>query len=155
MIERISNSNLCPIHVETVRNSDYYFVDFVLPQEVESPPWTQGIICVAAGSMLQVWVRIPIDGFVRTAIPKLTGLCRNTTFCNVDFWIMLKHLLSQFITRTETRHPPSSDIYLTNVICLLRKVLQLFRGKLNISSTAFFFPRQVGNYLKNMTPGFH
>lgn len=73
MIERISNSNLCPIDLlNIVTNSDYYFVDFVWPQEVESPPWTQEILCAAAGSMLCVWVRIPINGFVRSANRKHT-----------------------------------------------------------------------------------
>lgn len=143
MIERISNSNLCPIDLQNiVTNSDYYFVDFVWPQEVESPPWTQEILCAAAGSMLQVWVRIPINSFVRSANPRLTRLCRNTSVCDVNFWIMLKHLLSQFITRTETWHSPCSDIYLTNITCLLRKVIeemQLYSGKLKINSTVIFF----------------
>lgn len=86
MIEIISNANFCTIdRLNIVTNTDYYFLDVVWPQEVQSPPWAQSIQCSAAGFMVQVWVRIPIYGFVRTAIPKLTGLCCNSSLCEVIF----------------------------------------------------------------------
>lgn len=86
LIKRISNANLCPIDpLNIFRNSNYYFVDLILPQEVDSPPWTQEIISLAAGPMAIDWITIPINGFVRTARPKLTGLCRNSSLGNVKF----------------------------------------------------------------------